>query len=131
MICEEKRSMHRTHRFLHLLITVTLLASAIFVLPSSGPVQAQDETPACPTDLFFSEYVEGSSNNKALEIYNGTGEEIDFTQQQYIVKLYSNGATTAMFTYNLSTGSLAPGDVFVIANSLAYVDIKNVADAIA
>ena len=28
---------------------------------------------AASNDLFFSEYVEGSSNNKALEIYNGTG----------------------------------------------------------
>jgi hypothetical protein len=26
-----------------------------------------------PTDLFISEYVEGSSNNKAIELYNGTG----------------------------------------------------------
>ncbi len=26
-----------------------------------------------PTDVFFSEYIEGSSNNKALEIYNGVG----------------------------------------------------------
>ncbi len=29
--------------------------------------------PRPPTELFISEYVEGSSNNKALEIYNGTG----------------------------------------------------------
>ena len=28
---------------------------------------------ATPSELFFSEYIEGSSNNKALEIYNGTG----------------------------------------------------------
>lgn len=28
---------------------------------------------AQPTELFFSEYIEGSSNNKAIEIYNGTG----------------------------------------------------------
>ncbi len=27
---------------------------------------------ASPTDLFFSEYIEGSSYNKAVEIYNGT-----------------------------------------------------------
>src|SRR5262245_47184231 len=27
---------------------------------------------AQPTDVFVSEYVEGSSNNKAIEIYNGT-----------------------------------------------------------
>ena len=29
------------------------------------------------TDLFFSEYLEGSSNNKALEIFNGTGVPVD------------------------------------------------------
>ena len=28
------------------------------------------------TDLFFSEYVEGSGNNKAVEIYNPTNQEI-------------------------------------------------------
>ena len=32
---------------------------------------------AAPTDLFFSEYIEGSSNNKALEIYNGTGAPVE------------------------------------------------------
>lgn len=40
-------------------------------------------------DLFFSEYVEGSSNNKALEIFNGTGVAVDLSQ--YSVKLGSNG----------------------------------------
>ena len=29
------------------------------------------------TDLFLSEYIEGSSNNKALEIFNGTGGAIN------------------------------------------------------
>ena len=41
-------------------------------------------------DLFFSEYVEGSSNNKAIEIFNGTGVAVDLSQ--YTVKLASNGA---------------------------------------
>ena len=27
------------------------------------------------TDLFISEYAEGSSNNKYIEIYNGTGSK--------------------------------------------------------
>ena len=44
------------------------------------------------TDLFFSEYVEGSGNNKALEIYNPTKETIDLSNY-YIVR-YSNGAST-------------------------------------
>ena len=42
-------------------------------------------------DLFFSEYVEGSSNNKAIEIFNGTGAPVDLSQ--YTVKLASNGGT--------------------------------------
>ena len=29
------------------------------------------------SDLFISEVIEGSSNNKAIEIYNGTGAPID------------------------------------------------------
>ena len=45
------------------------LALAAF-LGFAAPVQAQ-------TDLLISEYVEGSSYNKALEIYNGTGAAID------------------------------------------------------
>ena len=37
---------------------------------------------ACPTDLFISEYVEGSGNTKAIELYNGTGADIDLSQYQ-------------------------------------------------
>ena len=33
-----------------------------------------------PTELYFSEYIEGSSNNKALEIYNGTGATVDLAE---------------------------------------------------
>ncbi|MGB3618615.1 MAG: lamin tail domain-containing protein, partial [Catalinimonas sp.] len=54
------------------------------LLALSTPVAAQD----C-TDLFFSEYVEGSSSNKALEIYNPTDADIDLTG--YRVELFSNG----------------------------------------
>ncbi len=54
----------------------TILAAGGLLLLSAC---SQDAAPslgaaAAPTELFFSEYVEGSSNNKALEVYNGTGE---------------------------------------------------------
>ncbi len=49
---------------------------------------ASAQTPT-PTDLFFSEYVEGSGNNKALEIYNPTKQTIDLSY--YFVVRYSNG----------------------------------------
>ncbi|CAG0953951.1 partial Large cysteine-rich periplasmic protein OmcB, serovar C, partial [Gammaproteobacteria bacterium] len=81
---------------------------------------------ACPTDLFFSEYIEGSSNNKALEIYNGTGADITFTSN-YTVGLFSNGGTTVGNVAVLS-GTLAAGDVYVIVNASANITISAQAD---
>lgn len=66
------------------------------------------------TDLFFSEYLEGSSNNKALEIYNPLDVAVNLTG--YYVNRYNNGTTTLSGSDTLS-GMLQPGDVYVIANS--------------
>jgi predicted extracellular nuclease len=82
---------------------------------------------AAPTELFFSEYIEGSSNNKALEIYNGTSAPIDLGAQGYNVQMFFNGAATAGLTINL-TGTVASGDVFVLAQSLANAAILAQAD---
>jgi len=77
------------------------------------------------TDIFFSEYIEGSSNNKAIEIYNGTGAAVDLSD--YTVYLYSNGASTPGNTLELE-GTLDNGDVYVIANSSANAEILAQAD---
>ncbi|PHR32867.1 MAG: hypothetical protein COA38_05870 [Fluviicola sp.] len=64
------------------------------------------------SDLFISEYVEGWSNNKALEIYNPTGATIDLSE--YIVVRYSNGATSATSANAIQlTGMLDAFDVHV------------------
>ncbi|MFA6403993.1 MAG: DUF5018 domain-containing protein [Salinivirgaceae bacterium] len=76
------------------------------------------------TDLFFSEYIEGSSNNKALEIFNGTGADMDLSI--YSVKLAPNGG--AWGNTIVLTGILANGDVYVIYNSSAVAGIKDVGD---
>ena len=76
-------------------------------------------------DLFFSEYIEGSSNNKALEIFNGTGIAIDLSA--YSIQMYFNGSPTAGLTIPL-TGTVAPGDVFVLAQSAASPIILAQAD---
>ena len=78
-------------------------------------------------DLFFSEYVEGSSNNKALEIYNDTGAAVDLADAGYVVQTYFNGSTTAGSTTNL-TGTVANGDVFVLAQNSANATILAQAD---
>lgn len=44
------------------------------------------------TELFISEYIEGSNNNKALEIYNPTPNPINLGNYQLV--RYSNGGTT-------------------------------------
>lgn len=76
-------------------------------------------------DLFFSFYMEGSSNNKVLSIFNGTGETVNLTG--YSVKLYSNGSSTVGTTLNL-TGELGNGEVYVIANGSANTTILAIAD---
>lgn len=65
-------------------------------------------------DLFFSEYVEGYANNKALEIYNPTNAAINLGD--YGVARFSNGSTVAGDTKAISLPSemLEAGDVFVI-----------------
>ncbi len=77
------------------------------------------------TDLMISEYIEGSSNNKALEIYNGTGADVDLSAYQ-IWKI-SNGGSWPENTLSLS-GTLANGDVYVIYNSSADPAIAAVGD---
>jgi len=85
---------------------------------------------AAPTDLIISEYIEGSSNNKAIEIYNGTGVAINLTSNNYVVATYHNGAgvlATPTTSINLS-GTIANGDVFVLATSTANATILGQTD---
>ncbi len=77
------------------------------------------------SDLFISEYIEGSSNNKALEIFNGTGSPVDLSV--YEVWIISNGGNWAEKTISLS-GTVNDGDVYVVANSSADAAILNEAD---
>lgn len=69
------------------------------------------------SELFISEYIEGSGNNKAIEIYNPTGAAIDLSG--YRVERFSNGESTSAAggVLNLS-GSIAPYSTFVIVNGV-------------
>jgi hypothetical protein len=93
-----------------------------YQLPVSGTATVQ---PGMANDLFFSEYIEGSSNNKAFEIFNGTGGPIDLSN--YWVALFANGSLTPTNTLHL-TGTLAHLDVYVIANAGANATILGQAD---
>ncbi len=104
-----------------------LLTTLALVLAALVPFVAPATTRAASSELFFSEYIEGSSNNKALEIYNGTGATIDLAAEAYSVQMYFNGGVTVGTTVNL-TGSVANGDVYVLAQSAASAAILAQAD---
>jgi hypothetical protein len=80
------------------------------------------ESGANATDLFISEYIEGSSNNKYIEIYNGTGASVDLSD--YKLQLYANGVSSPTNDNSLS-GTLENGAVKVYQNSSASLTLPS------
>lgn len=77
-------------------------------------------------DLFFSEYGEGSSNNKYIEVFNSTGDSV--LLDNYAVLTNANGSKWTGI-YKFPTGKyLKNKDVFVVANNLANATILAFAD---
>jgi len=84
---------------------------------SSEQSYTVNDNPPCASELIISEYIEGSSNNKYLELYNGTGNTVNM--DNYDVRIYANGASSPSTTINLTNTNLADGSVFVLAHSSA------------
>ncbi|MGD1851238.1 MAG: lamin tail domain-containing protein [Cyanophyceae cyanobacterium] len=77
--------------------------------------------------VFISEYIEGSSNNKAVELYNPTGAAIDLGAGNYTLEFFSNGNNVASTTINL-TGTIAAGGTYIIADDNAVLAVTSVAN---
>jgi len=75
--------------------------------------------PTTNCGLIFSEYIEGTSLNKCLEIYNGTSSTVDLAADGYAINIYFNGSASPT-TINL-TGTVVSGEVFVICNQGATI----------
>jgi len=80
--------------------------------------------------LFISEYAEGSSNNKYIEIYNGTGTEVDLSNYAFAM---TNNSPVSPGQYDFwieftSGATIAAGDVYVIAHTSADPSILANAD---
>nr|MBA2735812.1 lamin tail domain-containing protein [Pyrinomonadaceae bacterium] len=120
---EQRRATTPVFRqFISFVIAAILVTQHLLII---SPTTAKAAAVA-PTELFFSEYIEGSSNNKALEIYNGTGSAIDLAAGSYTIQIYFNGAATA--TAISLTGTANNNDVFVLANSSSVAAILAQAD---
>jgi len=107
-------------RFLPIIVTSILAGQLIFA-----------------SDLFFSEYIEGGSYNKAIELYNPTGAAIDLSH--YVVKQANNGSGWGAYTLDGTitedtryvlplSGTLNAGDVYVIYHLSATTAIISVGD---
>jgi hypothetical protein len=84
-----------------------------------------------PGGVFFSEYVEGSSNNKAVEIYNGVGEAIDLSTCSVLV--YANGNAEPSSTIGLNNGqdgvvAVDAGGTYVLCNGRADENLAPLCD---
>jgi predicted outer membrane repeat protein len=102
---------------LKLIIVITALITFLF---------SQDVTPG----VFISEYVEGSSNNKAIEIYNGTIADVDLSA--YSVQGTNNGTfwgDGGDRDVSLS-GILPAGEVYILATDQVIGAILSVADTL-
>ncbi|MCZ4335876.1 endonuclease [Shewanella colwelliana] len=76
-----------------------------------------------PGVLLITEYIEGSANNKAIEISNVGGSAIDLDANVYQLAKHSNGAVDAGDAEILS-GTLEPGKSIVFHNSGAADEFK-------
>ena len=82
-----------------------------------------------PENLFFSEYAEGSSDNKYLEIFNASDSVVDLSG--YSLSSCSNGCDDLNtwdyadnVTFEEGDGVLAPGDVYVVCHDSADAIIQ-------
>ncbi len=93
--------------------TMALSALAAAVMSASLAANA--------SNLIISEYVEGSSYQKAIELFNSGDSAVNLADYQ-LVK-YSNGDEDKSYTLSL-TGELAAGETYVIAHSSADDELK-------
>lgn len=96
---------------------LAVLSAAALALSCFGALALTTTAPAAPaSDLMFSVYIEGSGNNKAIELYNPTTAAVDMSS--YKISLYVNGNTTTQATL-FPDATIAPGGYYVITNSQA------------
>ena len=95
-----------------------LVFPLILALCSVAPAQAT---------IIISEYVDGSGKDQAIELYNYGSIAIDITG--WMIDIYLDGSTVVTRSVTLS-GTIDPGDLFVIARTNADAEILAAADLV-
>ncbi|AMM28981.1 MULTISPECIES: ExeM/NucH family extracellular endonuclease [Acinetobacter] len=79
-----------------------------------GALGAFTYSPWAQAQLMFSQYVDGSSNRKGLEIYNPDGTTVNLAD--YEIQQFNNGGTAKTATFRLQ-GSLTSKQKFLVGRS--------------
>ncbi|HUM46987.1 MAG TPA: lamin tail domain-containing protein, partial [Chitinophagales bacterium] len=107
--------------FMKRTLTLIFLLSAFCMMSKAQPC----------SDLFISEYIEGSSFNKVIELYNPTTGTVQMDGYQLL--LFSNGTDTASFKFKLH-GPLGSHQVYMIAHpqadSLLVIPLADTTDLV-
>ncbi len=97
----------------------------LFLLACSTVLLSMTARAQC-SELYFSEYIEGGGNSKAIEIYNPTSSAVDLTKYS-IFNIVNGGPTTNTFELY---GSLPAYSVFILCADGADAAITGVADSV-
>ncbi len=76
------------------------------------------------SQIIISEYLEGASNDKCIELFNTTASDINLTG--YSLRRYTNGSTTP--TSIALTGTITACGTFVVCNSSSQASLLALAD---
>lgn len=89
-------------------------------------VYTKEEAPLVSSNLMFTKYIEGKSNNRALEIFNGTGAPVGLKGWKLRMESNLSGGIVAN-QYELPDQILEPGKTFTVANA-QFSAVRDIAD---
>ena len=91
-------------------------------------VYTLQKSPLIAKGLMISKYIEGKSNNRALEIFNGTGQDVALKGYQLRMEVNGSGGLTAG-TFDFPDKTLANGKTYTIVNA-NFNAVKEIADTL-
>jgi hypothetical protein len=89
-------------------------------------VYTKEEDNLVSSNLMFTKYIEGSSNNRALEIFNGTGKTVNLNGWKLYMESNGSGGLTSG-EYSLPDYDLESGKTFTLCNS-NYSALRDIAN---
>ncbi len=93
-----------------------------------GTLGAFTFSPWAQAQLMFSQYVDGSSNRKGLEIYNPDGTTVNLAD--YEIQQFNNGGTAKTATFRLQ-GSLTSKQKFLVGRSELQAELGSKVNQVA